>query len=413
MKFRVASILPGIAILCFMGNIYAQKKVVVMGSSTSAGTGASSFANSYVGKLTAYYSQNTNDNLDTVVTDIALGGTNTYNELQNGLAAVPNRPYPPDPQRNVDKALSFSPDVIIINLPTNDIASAYTPTEYMYNLRQMYSKIVSANVRCYITTTQPRNLPVPQRQMLRDLVDSIKNTFGVYSIDFWSDLVTGGDTNQIRAAVSAGDSIHVNDLGHNYLFIRVRDRQIFPSNGPLPIELTDFTVRLKNNTAIVDWRADMEEPNSYYEIQRSGGSVFTTLYKQTVLGRGAPISYSWTDQFPLDGQSFYRLKITEPSKESYSKTISILNKTADVDIRKLYNNSATALLNADIGIRKSQYTTIRIISAAGTLVQKQSIYITAPLSRIVLSTGTLSAGQYFLSVTTADNITATKPFSKQ
>ena len=411
MKCCIYSILIGITIL-FTADLEAQKKVVVIGSSTSAGTGASSYANSYVGKLTAYYQQNTNDNLDTTVTNLALGGTNTYNALQSGLAQVPGRPYPPDSNRNVDKALSYSPDVIIINFPTNDIASGYTKTEYMFNLRQMYSKIINANVRCYITTSQPRNLDVAHRQFLRDLVDSIKNTFGTYSIDFWTDLVTGGDTNQIRAAVSAGDSIHVNDVGHNLLFLRVKNKQIFPSNGPLPLVLTEFNANLRNSQVQIDWRSDMEEPNSYYEIQRSGGSGFSTLFRQTANGRGAPVSYSWIDHQPLEGQSLYRLRMVEPSKESYSRTVSIFNKIPELNIYKIYASSPTNMV-VDVNIKHSQKAELSIVNAAGTLVQQQSIFITNPSSSIHLPISQLATGEYFLRIKTADNSFCMRPFSKQ
>ncbi|MEP6673558.1 MAG: SGNH/GDSL hydrolase family protein [Ferruginibacter sp.] len=410
MRCRVHSLFLGIIIFFTAGNIYAQKKLVVMGSSTAAGTGASTYANSWVGRLNAYYHQNTSDNLDTIVTNIAIGGYNSYNELQSGLAPVPSRPYPPDSARNVDKALSFSPDVIIINLPTNDIASTYTKTEYMYNLRQMYSKIIAANVRCYITTTQPRNLPVAQRQYLKDLVDSIKTVFGIYSIDFWTDIVTGGDTNQIRYAVSAGDSIHVNDLGHNYLFIRVRDKQVFPSGGPLPLTLTDFNVKLKNQTVIVGWRSEMEEPNSWYEIQRSSGAGFSTLYRQAATGRSAPATYSWTDQHPVDGQSFYRLKITEPSKESYSKTISILNKAPELYISSIY--SGLSELTTEIRIQKSQPVVFSIINALGAIVDQRTILVNGPSGKVTLQTGKLASGQYILRIQSSDNNSSMKVFNK-
>jgi lysophospholipase L1-like esterase len=408
----VYSIFFGITFLFFAGNANAQKKVVVMGSSTAAGTGASSYANSWVARLDAYYHQNVTDNLDTTVTNIALGGTVTYNDLQNGLAPVPGRPYPPDPNRNVDKALSYFPDVVIINLPTNDIASAYSKTEFMFNLRQMYTKIVNANVRCYITTTQPRNLSVDQRQQLRDLVDSIKNAFGIYSIDFWTDIVTTDGSNQIRYAVSAGDSIHVNDAGHNFLFIRVRDRQIFPSSGPLPLNLTDFKVQLKNNTATAEWRTELEEPNTSFELQRSAGINFTTLHQQRGTGNSAASTYSWTDQFPLSGQSYYRLHIIEPSKESYSRTVSVFNKAADLDINKLYYNNSSSIITADIRIKKSQAATISIVNTIGAVVLKQSLYISGPVTRLTLPVGRLAEGQYFLSIRTADDNSCMKSFNK-
>ena len=61
----------------------------------------------------------------------------------------------------------------------------------MDNFRMLYQMVVATGANCFITTTQPRNdLTVDQRQMQRDLVDSIRNNFGLNAINFWDDLVT-------------------------------------------------------------------------------------------------------------------------------------------------------------------------------------------------------------------------------
>ncbi len=139
------------------GILQAQTRVVVLGSSTSAGTGASVYDSSWVGKLQLEYRKNTTaGNPDTIVTNLAVGGTTTYSAMPTGYTPPPGRPLP-DPAHNVTKALSFSPAVIIINFPTNDIGSSYTAKEYMDNLRYLYQYINSAGVKTYIATTQPRS----------------------------------------------------------------------------------------------------------------------------------------------------------------------------------------------------------------------------------------------------------------
>src|SRR3982751_4521754 len=99
--------------------VNAQKKVVVVGSSTSYGTGASTYDSAWVGKLQLYFRQNSNDGLDTVVTNLALGGFTTYQVMPTGFTPPAGKPAP-DPARNVTMALSLSPDIIIFNLPSND-----------------------------------------------------------------------------------------------------------------------------------------------------------------------------------------------------------------------------------------------------------------------------------------------------
>jgi hypothetical protein len=213
--------------------------------------------------------------------------------------------------------------------------------------------------------------------------------------------------------VSAGDGVHVNDLGHNYLFIRVRDKQVFALNIPLPLLLKDFQAYSAGKTVVLKWHTDQEYPNTFFEIQRSSdGLNFESLYRLMARGSSQGDSYSWTDVRPLTGKSFYRLKITETNRESYSKTLVLINKAGDLTINKLYKDNSSSTLIADIGIQKSQSVVIRIINVAGIVIQQQSQYITSPSKIILLPIEKLPAGQYFLSIRTSDNNSATSPFNK-
>ena len=70
------------------------------------------------------------------------------------------------------------PDVIIINLPTNDAASSYSVTEQMFNYSVILDSAAAKNIPVYIATTQPRNLSADLRQNLMDVRDSINKYFG-------------------------------------------------------------------------------------------------------------------------------------------------------------------------------------------------------------------------------------------
>src|SRR5690349_18464412 len=87
----------------FSFSIHAQKKIVVLGSSTAFGTGASSVDSSWVGRLQKAHRLNTSDNLDTIVTNLAVGGYNTYHIMPTGFVPPANRPAP-DPLHNVTQA---------------------------------------------------------------------------------------------------------------------------------------------------------------------------------------------------------------------------------------------------------------------------------------------------------------------
>src|SRR5829696_5160215 len=216
-------------------NLSAQKKVVILGSSTAAGTGASSYDSSWAGKLQLSFRKNiTAGDPDTIVINLAVGGYVTYYAMPIGYVPPAGRPAP-DGEHNVTKALSFSPDIVLINFPTNDIGSGYSKNEFLNNLRFLSQQITSVGVKAYVATTQPRSqFDFSMRQALRECVDSVNNSFGANAINFWDDLATNDGQFNLRPEVNSGDGVHANNLGHRLLFERIREKNIFGSTTTPP-----------------------------------------------------------------------------------------------------------------------------------------------------------------------------------
>ncbi len=95
--------------------------IVVLGSSTAEGYNLVDKSYSFVGLLSSY--MNTTYPGSTV-TNLGKGGYTTYHVLPDGTSATANRP-PVDPERNITKALSLNPDLIVISLPSNDLAGGF------------------------------------------------------------------------------------------------------------------------------------------------------------------------------------------------------------------------------------------------------------------------------------------------
>jgi hypothetical protein len=312
-------------------------------------------------------------------------------------------------------ALSYTPDIVIINLPSNDIAFGFTKKEMMDNLRLMYTTITATGARCFIGTTSPRNdITAAQRLLQRELVDSINNNFGVFALNFWDDLVTTDGLNRLRDEVrEATSDYHLNDVGHNYLYLRVRDKQIFTVGSALPVKLTSFDAVLKNNTVVLKWKTEQQEANTSFEIQRSSeGRTFKTILTQQIAETRQLAEYTGTDQYPLPGKSFYRLKINEAGQITYSNTISVQVKEKSLSIHKLYKDNSSAGLIADISVLNSQKVLVSILNAAGALLQQQSFHINKPYGRVTIPISHLSSGQYYLRVQGDGDNAEVKAFTK-
>ncbi len=385
----------------------AQKKVVVLGSSTAEGTGASPVDSSWVARLQASFRKNTSDGIDTVVDNRAKGGYTTYHSMPTGNS-VPNRPAP-DPDRNVTYVLNDIPraNVVIINYPSNDITNGFSAKEMMDNLRAMVEILNANNITTYITTTQPRTwLSDEQRTTQRQLVDSIRLNFGLYAINFWDDLVTGDGSNTIRSEVSAGDGIHINNLGHRLVFERVQAKNILSTiaQSPLPVALKSWNANLNNAVVKFNWSTTQEESDTYFEIQRSkDGRDFQTVYRRA--GYGSYGNYSWEDLSPFNGKNFYRLRITEAGKTIYSRIIPIMNDAKQL-VTSLYTDASQLylLLNFKDGVE------LAIINLSGSIVKKQSIKHNGPNNTIKIPISELASGNYYLRITTSNGSSAIERF---
>lgn len=192
--------------------------VVVVGSSTAAGAGASTYANSWAGQEAAHLATR-----GVTLRNLAAGGYTTYQAVPTGRWHPANRPAP-DPARNITAALALRPAAVIVNLPTNDIANGFGVSEVRTNLAYIRQAATAAGVPIWITTAQPRNLDDAGRQKLAEITGWTKTTYNVRSLDFWTDLANADGT--IRADVSAGDGIHINNVGHERLYQRVAESGI-------------------------------------------------------------------------------------------------------------------------------------------------------------------------------------------
>lgn len=189
------------------------KVIVVLGSSTAAGWGPSKPDSSWVNRLQKRFDT---DKKKARIINLALGGFTTYQMMPNGFNTPSGRPQP-DINRNVTKALLLHPDMILINMPTNDIANNYSDEEIMANFQTVVKLIADSKTDYILTGTQPRNFAWPdQCQHLKTLDDKLVSTFKGHVNSILTKLSTPAYT--ILDKYSAGDGVHLNDKGHAVIY---------------------------------------------------------------------------------------------------------------------------------------------------------------------------------------------------
>jgi glucose/arabinose dehydrogenase len=84
----------------------------------------------------------------------------------------------------------------------------------------------------------------------------------------------------------------------------------FDGSTTFPVELLDFSAMLDRDAVQIRWTTATEQDNDYFMVQRSiDGDSFEDLIRQPSLGNSSELqSYRATDERPVPGRSYYRLK---------------------------------------------------------------------------------------------------------
>ena len=226
--FQYAALLAG---CIFAGrHTEAQKKLLILGSSTPACYGLPADS-CYVGRLQRYYQQK---GTPVIIDNRAVSGDNCYQGMPTNYTPPADRNGPRS-YNNITDGLQGNPDVVLVNYPSNGY-DIYSIAEIMYCLRTIKQTANNAGKPCYISTSQPRTDPASYRtpevrQKMEQIKQSILNEFGQYAINFWDGIANPAD-NSILDAYNSGDNTHLNSAGHNILFNRVVEKNIFSFQQP-------------------------------------------------------------------------------------------------------------------------------------------------------------------------------------
>jgi lysophospholipase L1-like esterase len=375
-------------------------RIVVIGSSTAFGTGASPIDSSWVRRTTAYYKGLCG--LDTTI-NLAVGGFTTFNGL----------PGSSDTGHNITKAMSLNPDIVLISFPTNDAVSDIPLSTYLANLRTMYNIVVTAGKKCYVCSTQPRNLSNHSQQLILQIGrDSILAEFPGHSFNFFDPLVASGSLD-LNPALTP-DGIHPNNAGHRLLFQVVISANIISCTPipPLAIFFENFTGHRTEQGIELDWAAAAQGTTEDFIVQRSeDGSSWQDIDDEKAVPSTPTQEYFFTDKVPLSTRTSYRLKIVVDGTPAFSNIVVFDPAHKKLGIQRFYTGDGHSSVTAEISLPKDEVILLTILSATGRPVKQQSYTCRAPTAMLTASLPPLAAGVYFLKISTADGGQIVKSFA--
>jgi hypothetical protein len=161
---------------------------------------------------------------------------------------------------------------------------------------------------------------------------------------------------------------------------------------PLVIDLRDISAVNVSSRNRIDWSTTNEKAGDRFELERSAdGENFSKL--ATINAKGVASSYSYWDESPFGGTSYYRLKLVHTSgTTSYSKVVSATVRGAAVFSLEAYPNPASDILTVKATGSTGTNATIMITDLTGKVLK--TLIVTDNKTQINIAG--LAEGVYFV-----------------
>ena len=186
----------------------------------------------------------------------------------------------------------------------------------------------------------------------------------------------------------------------------------------LPVSLISFTGAKQGSSNVLYWTTANEINNKGFEIQRSAdGVTFTDLDFVSSKAAGGnssnSLSYEYTDNSPLTGTNYYRLKqIDNNGNVTYSTVVVLTRTVKNVQIVSIAPNIVTNQTILSLVTGKEGNVSIRIVDAIGRVLSVKTEYLNSGNNSILLNLGYLAAGMYNLQVIDEDTVVSQRFIKK-
>ena len=187
---------------------------------------------------------------------------------------------------------------------------------------------------------------------------------------------------------AAGDGQYPGNFG-------VIAKYLLAAGGPLPVTLIDFTASLQNKSVLLQWKTANEKNLSQFVIERSGdGTRFLPMKSMTVSGISTLTKdYSITDEQPLQGINFYRLKMVDADgKFTYSNIVAV--KINLVNKLVIFPNPADRILFVQAS-GNDENARIQIVDGAGRIIKELKVFLNGQTS-FTIDISNIAKGMYHL-----------------
>jgi hypothetical protein len=182
------------------------------------------------------------------------------------------------------------------------------------------------------------------------------------------------------------------------------DYPVISSQYPLTIHLLDFNASLtRDKNVLLNWKANADNDASGFEIQKSNDQNNWEKIGWVDINQSAfTAEYNFTDQQPVQGRSFYRLKMVEKTGSSRYSNIKLIQLDQLITKLNIYPNPAKKDVAISFNSSVDQTAKLVIRSTSSETVINKTVALTQGENKIQLSTLALSNGLYLVELSTPE-----------
>jgi hypothetical protein len=168
--------------------------------------------------------------------------------------------------------------------------------------------------------------------------------------------------------------------------------------------LLDFNASLtRDKNVLLNWKANADNDASGFEIQKSNDQNNWEKIGWVDINQSAfTAEYNFTDQQPVQGRSFYRLKMVEKTGSSRYSNIKLIQLDQLITKLNIYPNPAKKDVAISFNSSVDQTAKLVIRSTSSETVINKTVALTQGENKIQLSTLALSNGLYLVELSTPE-----------
>jgi hypothetical protein len=238
------------------------------------------------------------------------------------------------------------------------------------------------------------NVALTQTQIINNMGNTLTgNESGLVGLWSFDQGISNGDNTGLKVAVDNAPLTNNGNLSKFALTAASASNYTVHTLVPLPVNLTLFTVsKQSNNTALLQWQTAQEQNSRDFIIERSGnGSTYTDIGSVAAAGTShVKTNYSFTDDNPIEGKNYYRLRETDLDGKSMYSPVRVLAFTKAGNLVWY----STGSKSAEVRLQNGSNELYTIADMAGHTLR------TGRLSSGVTTLSQLPGGVYFVKVTT-------------